>query len=234
MNLLREQRKMTLHTKRNDSLWDLAYWQTGEYQVIQERLEDEERNRRAYCPNKCDLFNALSLDCSKVRAVIVGQDPYPNPAHATGYAFSVRGSTGLNELPPTLKNIFKEYQDDLHYPAPKNGDLTKWVEEGVLLWNAYPSCQAWKPGSHHWDEWRGLTDEILKKVDSKGPVVFVFLGSVARDFSNSVLHSHCIYTSHPSPLGARRGFLGSRIFSTVNAKLCEISQPPINWRLPDA
>src|SRR5436190_19302143 len=112
---------MKLHMKNDNSLWGLAYWQTGEYQVIQERLEDNEKAGRHYCPDKHHLFSALDLDCEKVRAVIVGQDPYPNPDHATGVAFSVRGSIGSNRLPPTLVNIFKEYQSDLHYPAPKNG-----------------------------------------------------------------------------------------------------------------
>lgn len=219
--------------KKSDSpLWDLAYWKTGEYQVVEERLDDHEQAGLAYVPTRSLLFSSLNkLSPEQTRCCIVGQDPYPNPKHATGVAFSVPGTIGREHLPPTLKNIFKEYQDDLHYPAPKNGDLTKWIEQGVLLWNAYPSCKAWKPGSHHWDEWRPLTEEILRKLDGENKTIFVFLGSVARSFSVCCNSSNCIETSHPSPLGANKGFLGSRIFSSVNAKLNQIKQPTIDWKL---
>lgn len=220
--------------KNCDPLWDLAYWQTGEYQVIEERLDDHERTNLAYVPTRSLLFHSLSLiHTGQVRCCIIGQDPYPNPKHATGIAFSVPGQLGSDNLPGSLKNIFKEYQSDLHYPAPKNGDLTTWVNRGVLLWNAYPSCLAWKPGSHHWDEWRPLTEEILGKLDVLHKTVFVLLGTTARSFSSCIRNSPIIETSHPSPLGANKGFLGSRVFSRVNAELCKLKQPIINWRLTD-
>lgn len=215
------------------SLWDLAYWQSGEYQVVEERLDDYEKNGVAYVPTRKLLFRSIELLApDQVRCVILGQDPYPNPQDATGTAFSVSGHRS-RPLPGTLINIFKEYQADLHYPAPKNGDLTPWVKQGVLLWNAYPSCLAWKPGSNHWSEWRPLTTEILEKLDATtNNLCFVLLGAIARNWSSCIHNNPVIETSHPSPLGARHGFYGSRLFSHVNAELVKINKEPIDWVLP--
>jgi len=235
---------MKLITK-NDNLsilptnsWkDLAYWQSGEWQVIEERLDDHELAHQAFVPRRVDLFRALHLCPLEVtRCAIIGQDPYPTGDFATGVAFSARSvqnDRGEEVLPPTLKNIFQEYSDDLGYPAPKNGDLTPWVKEGVLLWNAYPSCLQGKPGSHHWDEWRGLTNEIIKKLDTENMVI-VYLGASARSFCPAMGNHVAIHTSHPSPMGARHGFTGSKIFTQVNTALEQRGQQPINWRLPDA
>lgn len=207
--------------------WDLGYWRTGEWQYVQERLRDEVE----YNPPSALLFAALrAVRYDSVRVAVLGQDPYPRRSHCTGVAFSTPPS--LTELPVSLKNIFKEYSDDLGYPAPKNGDLTRWCERGVLLWNVFPSCSIGKPGSHHWEEWTWLTKEIVEKLDVKeNPVVFVFLGTVARQFAKLVHKSPIIATSHPSALGVNRGFFGSRIFSRTNETLSSLGQEPIDWRL---
>ena len=204
----------------------LLYWDTGEWQVIEERLNETE-----YCPSGSVLFHALqSVDLGSCRCAIVGQDPYPELRHCTGRAFETPRE--LKELPASLVNIFKEYEDDMRYPAPKNGDLTQWVNQGVLLWNAYPSCAQGKPGSHHWEEWTWLTKEILEKLNAKkDPVVFIFLGRVAANFSKYVDKSRTITTSHPSPLGVTHGFRGSKIFSRTNALLSDLGQKPIVWLL---
>jgi len=204
----------------------LAYWRSGEWQVIRERLKDETQ----YNPARADLFASLRLvHPESCRVAIMGQDPYPRSEHCTGVAFSTppayRGA-----LPPTLINIFKEYEDDLGYPAPKNGDLTPWCEQGVLLWNVYPSCRKGKPGSHHWEEWTYLTQEIMERLDGK--VVFVLLGRVAQSFHRFSTRSPVISTSHPSPMGANHGFVGSKIFSNTNNSLVNLGQEPIDWRLP--
>ena len=202
----------------------LAYWQCGEWQVIKERLQDETH----YNPARTDLFASLrAVHPDACRVAILGQDPYPTRDHCTGIAFSC--PSRVKRLPPTLVNIFREYQDDLGYPAPKNGDLTKWCEQGVLLWNVYPSCGTGRPGSHHWEEWTWLTKEIVEKLD--GQVVFVLLGGHARDYKRYILVSPTIETSHPSPLGAKYGFVGSRIFSRTNDFLIKLGREPIDWRL---
>src|SRR5258708_3442374 len=176
----------------------LAYWRSGEWQLIRERLQDEAE----YNPPHHLMFAALrAVHPDAVRVAILGQDPFPGREHCTGIAFST-GKLYAGKLPPTLVNIFKEYQADLGYPAPKNGDLTKWCNQGVLLWNVYPTCATGRPGSHHWEEWSYLTKEIVEKLDGKG-VVFVLLGSVARNYHRCISRSMVITTSHPSPLGAR-------------------------------
>jgi uracil-DNA glycosylase len=206
-------------------LKDLSYFNSGEWQVVNERLHDLELSSTVYCPGRKRLFTSLSAVRGHPRVVIFGQDPYPNIAHCTGIAFDV--PITIKDFPPTLKNIFKEYQDDLHFDAPTTGSLLPWCRNGVLLWNVFPSCLMGKPGSHHWEEWTPLSKEILQLLDQKD-VVMVFLGSVAREFSRYVNHAMVLETSHPSPLGARHGFLGSRLFSTINSML----DKPIDWRLP--
>lgn len=201
--------------------WDLGYWKTGEWQVVEERL-----NETQYNPGPDLCFAALrSVLPGTCKVAILGQDPYPQLRHCTGLAFSVQPD--CQPIPPSLVNIFKEYEDDLHYPAPKNGDLSKWCEQGVLLWNVYPSCKTGKPGSHHWEEWEPLTREIVEKLDEQPGVVFALLGRSAQHFARYIRSGPIISTSHPSPLGAKYGFLGSRIFSRINSLLKE----PIDWRL---
>lgn len=211
--------------------WDeLDYWNTGEWQVVQEKLDDLDKAKIAYNPARESLFAALdALSFEKVTVAIIGQDPYPKSIHATGVAFSI--PEGIKDYPPTLKNIFQELQNDLTYPDPKSGNLNKWVKQGVLLWNVFPSCEEGKPGSHHWDEWLPLTQEIVTKLDKQSCVVFVLLGAEARKFSKYIENSDVIETSHPSPLGANKGFFGSRIFSTVNAKLAEAGMNTVDWSL---
>lgn len=201
----------------------LAYWQSGEWQLTKERLHDEDE----YNPPSNLLFASLrAVHPDACRVAICGQDPYPNRDCCTGIAFDVPRI--ITKLPPTLVNIFREYQSDLGYPAPKNGDLTSWCNQGVLLWNVYPTCATGRPGSHHWEEWTYLTLEIVEKLDVSGKTVFCFLGGAAAQYAKYVRRSPCIVTSHPSPLGARHGFLGSRIFTRINSYL----DHPIDWRLP--
>jgi len=204
----------------------LNFWRSGEWQVIQEKLDDLKKQGITYNPEKKNLFRALKeTPYANVKAVIMGQDPYPNHNHATGIGFDVPTTT--NPLPVTLQNIFKEYQDDLHLPEPISGSLIPWCRAGVLLWNAYPSCLAGKPGSHHWDEWTYLTKEIVEKLDETR-IVFCFLGAKATMFSVYASRSPVVTTSHPSALGVKWGFKGSRIFRKIN-NLLEV---PIDWRLP--
>lgn len=201
---------------------DLDFFRSGDWEAAQEKLDAEV----TLCPDRIHLFAALeATPYSNVSVAILGQDPYPNRAHATGIAFSVPHRT--KTLPASLRNIFTEYSSDLGYPTPNSGDLSPWTQRGILLWNVYPSCREGQPGSHAWPEWDVLTQEIVERLDEKGNVVFAFLGRVARYYNRYVNRCPVVTTSHPSPLGARQGFLGSHLFSTINSQL----KVPIDWRL---
>jgi uracil-DNA glycosylase len=218
-----------MSTQEVKETWDdLDYWRSGEWQVVQEKLDDEEKDKHQVCPERQYLFAALDqTPLRSVRVVIMGQDPYPDGTSATGVAFAI--PMGVSRFPASLCNIYREYCDDLHYPYPSTGDLSRWTKQGVLLWNAYPSCRKGSAGSHHWNEWDNLTREIVETLDEQNQPVFCLLGGCARSFGRSIKRSHIVETSHPSPLGAKYGFLGSRIFSTINTHL---PNNPINWRLP--
>lgn len=218
---------------------ELKFWESGEWDVIRERLDDLRKAGTRICPDRKDLFAALrrtSLPNTKV--ILLGQDPYPNSKFACGYAFSIPESIPIGDIPPTLQNILKEYTNDLGYSGPTSGSLLPWADRGVLLWNAIPSCTVGRSLSHDWTEWMYLTKEILEKACAQGAVV-VLMGSKAQTYAKYCPEgSTIIYTSHPSPLAymhgrkPRNSFLGSRLFSTINAKLCEASKETIDWRLP--
>lgn len=219
--------------------WTLDYWKSGEYQVAREKLDADQSSYFTINPPRTRMFDALAL-CpeAKVRVAIIGQDPYPDSRFATGLAFSIPEEYGPEDFPPTLRCIFDEYQSDLGYSRPNNGNLSKWAENGVLLWNAIPSCRAGSSLSHDWAgrEWDYLTREIVRRLSARA-CVFAFLGSVARRFVQDVDTSSgavVIETSHPSPRGSlnsRNPFRGSRLFSTINDKLVSVGMEPIDWRL---
>lgn len=212
-----------------ESWKELKFWNSGEYQVIQEHWNDLKKRGVLVNPSRRNIFRSLrATPLAQTKVILMGQDPYPDPELATGLAFSIPADKAI---PESLKNIFKEYTDDLHYPYPANGDLSLWAERGVLLWNVIPSCTAWKSLSHNWVEWDLLNKEILLALQEKGDVVFVALGQVAREKLKHINSDNkIIETSHPSPLGARakrNPFLGSRVFSRINGLL----KDPIDWKL---
>lgn len=215
---------------KNFKEWDLNYFKSGEWQVVEERLNDLDKlaaENYAYAPERHHLFDALhAISPGEVRVGFIGQDPYPDPRYATGMAFDIPAY--MKPWPPTYENIIREYMDDTGFPEPSNGSLLPWVRQGVLLWNAYPSVQIGKPGSHHWEEWTYLTKELLDRLSSQGCII-VYFGRVAESFAIPG-YKRQLVTSHPSPLGAKRGFLGSRIFSRVN-DLISPWEDHIDWRL---
>src|SRR5579872_3220343 len=125
--------------------WDeLEYWQSEDWRVIQTRLDILETEGSLICPNRTQLFRALDLvDLEDVKVLIMGQDPYPNPKYATGVAFSI--PNWCKVYPLSLSIILQEYADDLHREIPSRGNLEPWCSEGVLLWNAVPSCTQGAP-----------------------------------------------------------------------------------------
>lgn len=221
--------------------WELNFFNTGEWQAADEKLKDLEKinkpiGKEGYNPGRKNLFAALR-DCpsSEVSVAIIGQDPYPAEAYCTGKAFSIPAGISKEMYPPTLATIFREYSSDLHFDIPSSGNLDRWGKEGVLLWNACPSCLTGKSLSHDWPEWRLLTEELVSSLSQKG-IVFAFIGSYARYFRDKVdlRNNQVICTSHPSPRGqmnSKTPFLGSRLFSTINAKLVNNGQKTIDWRL---
>lgn len=223
-----------------DNWDDLNYWKSGEWQVIQERLDDMDKAFSLYNPRRELLFSALDhTPFASVKVAIYGQDPYPDRSLACGLAFSIPNGRITNNLslPPTLDSIFREYCDDLHNPYPVKTDLSRWAEQGVLLWNAIPSCKWQQSMSHDWPEWAELTKEITIKLSDKKDIVFVFMGGVARRYVKhvNVEHNSIIETSHPVPRANIRSLLpfrGSRVFSNINDKLVTVHrQSPIDWKL---
>ena len=223
--------------------WPLDYFNSGEWQVVDERLKDLEKVNRPYAdgynPGRHLLFDALRrTPADAVRCVIMGQDPYPTRAHATGIAFSIPSSIPQHDWPVTLRTFLDEYRTDLGHPMPSSGDLSDWCGRGVLLWNAVPSCRSGASLSHDWrgGEWSLLTREIIRLLSKRG-TTFALLGQVARRYLDEIdlTNNNVIVTSHPSPRGninSRSPFTGSRLFSTINDKLVSNGAEPIDWKLP--
>jgi len=219
--------------------WNLNYWKSGEWQVVNERLHDMERDHERYNPDRGSLFKALQLtkpeDC---KVVILGQDPYPDPRYSTGVAFSIPKDVEAKDFPPTLNTLLQEYSADTGYPIPSHGNLEQWTKMGVLLWNVIPSCRTGRSLSHDWNEYSYLTKEILTRLSTQGGIVFAFLGTVAKRYLNDVdlTKNSVLATSHPSPRGSlnsRNPFVGSRIFTAINDHLVNMGQTPISWELKD-
>ena len=138
---------------------ELKWWNCGERQVVEEKIDDLKTKGVVCNPTKSLLYKALSETKERdVRVCIMGQDPYPNSLHATGVAFSVPAALSQRDWPQTLRILLSEYQADLHYETPSHGDLSAWTRNGVLLWNAIPSCQSGHHLSNDWDEWEFLPD----------------------------------------------------------------------------
>jgi uracil-DNA glycosylase len=209
--------------------WDeMKYWNSPEWEAVQNSLDKLEKQHTGFNPARENLFAALdATPWHLVKVAILGQDPYPDPTYATGVAFSIPPK--LEHFPKTLDIMFKELERDLKVPYPKSGDLTKWTEQGVLLWNVIPSCTQWDSSSHDWDEWAPLTQEIIELLDETEGVVFAFLGAKAKRFVPYV--TKCPVVGVPHPAARDNSFLGCRLFSTINTKLSEVVQSPIDWRL---
>lgn len=209
----------------------LKYWETGEWQVIDERLKDLSKRRILWNPGRERLFKALQLvSPDAVRVLIVGQDPYPDPEFACGLGFSTPMS---DRIPKSLSVLLDEVNGDYPGGNLNGGDLTPWVNQGVLLWNAFPSCTAWLSGSHRFSEYEPLTHEIVKTCSDKG-IVCAFLGGVARKFGESVneAESYSIYAPHPAARNNLFKKSNTHLFFNINQKLRDLGQPEIDWRLP--
>ena len=178
-----------------------------------------------FLPSSKLIFKSLEVDPDDVKVVIVGQDPYPNSEHAMGLAFSVPAEVGV--LPASLKNIYKELEADLGI-IRENGDLSAWLEQGVLLLNMSLTVLPNESGSHSKIGWQVITQQIISDVAKRGAVA-VLWGREAQLMSKYFALEDQFIAPHPSPLSVYRGFYGSKPFSKVNSRLVEKGLTPIKW-----
>ena len=201
------------------------------YQKIRQFLLSEYANYTIY-PDKYDIFNCFKYtQFDNVKVVLLGQDPYHNVGQAHGLCFSVQAGIAN---PPSLDNIFKELRADVGCGLPKNGTLTKWAKEGVLLMNTSLTVREHQANSHSKCGWAWFTDNVIKLISQqKENVVFILWGGNARSKKALIdTDKHCVIESvHPSPLSAYNGFFGSKPFSKTNAYLQQHGIPPIDWDL---
>ncbi len=191
----------------------------------------QEKKQFVVYPPGPQIFSAFNrTPFSKVKVVIIGQDPYHGPGQANGLCFSV--AEGIKS-PPSLKNIFKELNTDLGISIPYSGNLEPWADQGVLLLNAVLTVRANTPGSHQKKGWETFTDAVIKAIsDNKKGVVFLLWGNFAHTkeaLINDKKH-FILKAAHPSPL-ARGAFFGCKHFSKTNRILETESIAPIDWRI---
>lgn len=184
-------------------------------------------------PKGSDIFNAFNhCHFNDTKVVILGQDPYHGPNQANGLCFSVHD--GITH-PPSLKNIFKELQDDLGIPYPQSGNLMPWADQGVLLINATLTVRAREAGSHQGKGWESFTDAVIRLISSElDNVVFLLWGGFAKKKKKliDVSKHYVLETGHPSPLSANRGYwFGNKHFSNTNSLLQQADVSVIDWKL---
>ena len=195
-------------------------------------LYQEKNAGKKIFPCGKDIFNAFnSTPFSKVKVVIIGQDPYHGDGQAHGLCFSV--AHGIKP-PPSLMNIYKELQDDIGIHIPNHGCLQAWAKQGVFLLNAILTVEAHHAASHQRKGWEEFTNAAIQQL-SKGRdgIIFLLWGRYAQD--KAVLiddrKHHILKAAHPSPFSAYNGFLGCKHFSETNKLLLQQGKEPINWQV---
>ena len=199
------------------------------YQELQAFVQKRRAEVRVF-PEEKNVFKALELTpFESVKVVILGQDPYHGFGQAHGLSFSVQ--KGI-PLPPSLKNIYKELQEDIGGELPTEGDLSHWAKQGVLLLNTVLTVEEGNANSHKGKGWERLTNRLIESLNELNhPVIFILWGKPAQDKEKLIINpNHVILKApHPSPLSAYRGFFGSKPFSRVNDILIQQGQTPIRW-----
>ena len=199
------------------------------FKELQEFLT-EEYNARTIYPAAENIFNALNYcKFEDVKVVIIGQDPYHQPGQAHGLSFSVQDGVAL---PPSLKNIFKEIEDDLGITPINSGNLIRWAKQGVLLLNTVLTVRHDQPNSHKGKGWENFTTKVIELVNSKSsPVVFLLWGANAKAFEPLIdkTKHYVLKAAHPSPLSAYNGFFGCKHFSKTNEILEKNNLKAIDW-----
>lgn len=201
------------------------------YKKLYETIKEEYGKYRIF-PQAEDIFNAFHFTpLSKVKVVILGQDPYHNVGQAHGLCFSVKPDV---EIPPSLVNIYKELHDDLGCFIPDNGYLTHWAEQGVMLLNTVLTVRAHQANSHRGIGWEEFTDAAIRALNQQErPIVYLLWGRPAQNKKVMLNNPRqlILEAPHPSPLSASRGFFGCRHFSKTNEFLVENGLTPIDWQI---
>ena len=193
-------------------------------------LRTEKADGKRIYPPGSQIFRAFELTpFDAVKVVVLGQDPYHGAGQAHGLSFSV--ATGVKP-PPSLRNIYRELENDLGISHPGHGNLEQWARRGVLLLNACLTVEEGHAGSHQGKGWELFTDEVIRCLNSEREnLVFILWGRKAQDKGTEIDRDrhHVISSVHPSPLSASNGFFGSKPFSGANAYLEQTGQTPIDW-----
>ncbi|MBE5901967.1 MAG: uracil-DNA glycosylase [Lachnospiraceae bacterium] len=201
------------------------------YKTLYEFVKEEYNTKQVFPPAE-DLFNAFHLTpLSKVKVVILGQDPYHNVGQAHGLSFSVKPG---EKIPPSLQNIYQELQEDCGCTIPNHGYLVKWAQQGVLLLNTVLTVRAHEANSHQGMGWEEFTDAAIRAVNAQNrAVVYLLWGRPAQNKKPMITNpKHLVLTApHPSPLSAYRGFFGCKHFSRANEFLVNNGQTPIDWQI---
>lgn len=205
-----------------------------EYYLKLRNFLKEEYTSHTVFPDMYDLFSALkATPYSKVKVVILGQDPYHEPGQAHGMAFSVKPGV---QIPPSLLNMYKEINSEFGYPIPKTGYLMKWAEQGVLLLNTVLTVRSGEANSHQNKGWEIFTDEIIRQLNARRDgIVFLLWGNNAKKKKELIANPqhYILETVHPSPLSASRGFMGCGHFKKANEFLISNLKSPIDWQIKD-
>ena len=201
------------------------------YKELYKTVKQEYETKRVF-PEADDIFNAFQFTpLSKVKVVILGQDPYHNYGQAHGLCFSVKPDV---DVPPSLVNIYQELHDDLGCDIPNNGYLKKWADQGVMLLNTVLTVRAHAANSHQGIGWETFTDAAIKILNEQDrPMVFLLWGRPAQNKKSMLTNPKplILEAPHPSPLSAFRGFFGSRHFSKTNEYLKANGLEPIDWQI---
>lgn len=199
------------------------------FKKLQDWLNNEYSTQTIFPPYN-QIFNALNqVKFNDVKVVIIGQDPYHEIGQAMGMSFSV--PDGI-QLPPSLKNIYKEIENEFGITCNKSGDLTRWARQGVLLLNAVLTVRQGQANSHKGKGWENVTCEIIKKLNEREqPIVFLLWGKNAQEFEKYITNKnhYILKSAHPSPLSAYNGFFENGHFKKCNEFLLANNMRPIIW-----
>lgn len=185
---------------------------------------------RQYLPAGEHILRAFTQPFADVRVLLVGQDPYPTPGHPIGLCFAVERH--VRPLPGSLRNIYKELQDDVGVTPPEHGDISAWTSSGVLLLNRCLTVRPTAPASHRNKGWEAVTDQAIRAlVARRRPLVAILWGRDAQTLRPMLGDTPVVASAHPSPLSASGGFFGSRPFSRANDLLVAQGAEPVDWSL---
>ena len=196
----------------------LSSWEPELYRI------ENELSGLEIVPAKSQVMRVFEKPLDHYRVLILGQDPYPNPEHACGLAFAVESET----TPASLRNILTELRADLGRSVVRNGDISPWQEQGVMLLNRSLTTLSGH-SNQHLDYWQEFTKDVVRVLAESGPLVAVLWGRQAQQLAPTLAGATVISSAHPSPLSSYRGFFGSKPFSKVNNELIRLGQPPIDW-----